>query len=518
MDLRAALLLLAVIPILKVAAYSGNGTNFCKAAGFAEADCIADLESYATQASSKHQPYYHKSMLPYHAWNHAFQYGHSARMFLKKYGGVDLNASLFDEAIALAGFFHDIGYPRVMGFNGYSMKQVWASCKTPHPIPRAGPGALGRYDIYGTQCIGETYGRIPLYREGHESYSLKLYLETVATNDPELPPQFLELREPRYMILTALNIACSKWNATEATGAEMALLELSAGYPLAPDLEVNVETCETSPLRPDMAPGQVNDKWRQILNCVRDNMERINGASRTSLACSAARYADFANVFQEGFICYTTNLWAEYAAYGGARANSGQTATDPTKDGVLGEEQHFFWNNEVLFIKEITEEYVVGPDFQPLHGRYTPDDVASIEKALADTVVIRDRVDQLYASAPHGSSVYLSDIHALEAIPLFETSCNFVDYAYRTRQLMGLAAYLPMWAAAAHLQAQDALQTSPVIWTLIAFAATITVGLLILVVYRLATTKKGKAQGWGDKLQEMEMLVKKPAREAAHSV
>lgn len=79
----------------------------------------------------------------------------------------------------------------------------------------------------------------------------------------------------------------------------------------------------------------------------------------------------------------------------------------------------------------------MGPDFQPLHGRYTPDDVASIKKALADTVVIRDRVNQLYASAPNGSSVYLSDIHALEAIPLFETSCNFVDYAYRTRQLMG---------------------------------------------------------------------------------
>lgn len=158
------------------------------------------------------------------------------------------------------------------------------------------------------------------------------------------------------MILTALNIACSKWNTSEATGAEEALLELSAGYPLAGDLEVNVETCETTPLRPDMALGQVNDKWRQILNCVRDNMEQINGVSRTSLACSAARYADFANVFQEGFICYTTNLWAEYATYGGARANSEHTAADPTKDGVLGEEQYFFWNNEVRFIKEITGE------------------------------------------------------------------------------------------------------------------------------------------------------------------
>jgi hypothetical protein len=231
---------------------------------------------------------------------------------------------------------------------------VWAPCTPPWPIPRAGAGAPGRYDVYGKHCLGDTYGKTPLYREGHEAFSIKLYLETLAVNDPELPPQYLELREPRYVVLTALNIACSVWNATEETGAELALLELSAGYPLAADLEVNVETCETSPLRPNIAPGQVNDKWKQILNCVRDNLEKINGVSRTALACSAARYADFANVFQEGFICYTTNLWAEYATYGGARANSEHTPPDPSKDGILGEEQYFFWNNEVRFIKEVT--------------------------------------------------------------------------------------------------------------------------------------------------------------------
>jgi hypothetical protein len=118
------LFLWSLLPTLSVTAFSGNGTNFCKAAGFEEADCIADLEAFATKASSLHQPLYHKSMLPYHAWNHAFQNGHSARMFLKRYGGVDLEASLFDEAIALAGFFHDIGYPTVMTFNGYGIKQV----------------------------------------------------------------------------------------------------------------------------------------------------------------------------------------------------------------------------------------------------------------------------------------------------------------------------------------------------------------------------------------------------------
>jgi len=225
------LFLWSLLPTLSVTAFSGNGTNFCKAAGFEEADCIADLEAFATKASSLHQPLYHKSMLPYHAWNHAFQNGHSARMFLKRYGGVDLEASLFDEAIALAGFFHDIGYPTVMTFNGYGIKQVWAPCTPPWPIPRAGAGAPGRYDVYGKHCLGDTYGKTPLYREGHEAFSIKLYLETLAVNDPELPPQYLELREPRYVVLTALNIACSVWNATEETGAELALLELSAATP-----------------------------------------------------------------------------------------------------------------------------------------------------------------------------------------------------------------------------------------------------------------------------------------------
>jgi hypothetical protein len=74
-----------------------------------------------------------------------------------------------------------------------------------------------------------------------------------------------------------------------------------------------------------------------------------------------------------------------------------------------------------------------------------------------------------------------------------------------------------MWAAAAHLQAQDALDTSPVVITLVAFLITLTAGLLGLVIFRYVTRKKGKGQGW-EKLQEMEMLVKKPTREVPHSV
>lgn len=105
---------------------------------------------------------------------------------------------------------------------------------------------------------------------------------------------------------------------------------------------------------------------------------------------------------------------------------------DSEGDGFLSK-----WSSKTENDFYVPEEYIVGPDFQPLHGRYTPGDLRSIQKAQADTIVIRDRVNELYASAPNGSSLYLRDIHALEAIPLFETSCNFVDYAYRTRQLMG---------------------------------------------------------------------------------